>query len=56
VLKSSLIFMQPHTGVVLKVWYEDDFDILEIKDLILDEIKNYQYNPTSYLQSQIGIR
>ena len=56
VLKSALLFIQPQTGVVLKVWYEDDFDVIEIKDLVLEEINSYKSNPQSYLQQQIGIR
>ena len=56
IIKSSLMFVQASTGLVLKVWYEDAWDVFETKDLIMEEINSYLINPQSYVQSQIGIR
>ena len=50
------MFVQASTGLVLKVWYEDAWDVFETKDLIMEEINSYLINPQSYVQSQIGIR
>lgn len=56
VIKSSLMFLQASTGLVLKVWYEDAWDVSETNHLIVEEISSYRINPQSYVQSQIGIR
>ena len=55
-LASSLLIMETGSGKVLKVWYENDWDTITTKDMIMEEVRNYRANPVSYIQSQIGIR
>jgi len=55
-LSSLLLLLDPIRQSVLKVWYEGSWDVLQTKDLVMEEIQEYRANPRSYLQSQIGIR
>jgi peroxiredoxin len=55
-LVSALLLLEVSTGKVIKVWYENDWDALTTKDLLVDEMKVYRKNPVSYAQSQIGLR
>jgi peroxiredoxin len=55
-LATMLLLLDVSSGRVLKVWYEDDWDTFNTKDLIVDEMKEFRKDPASYVQSQIGIR
>lgn len=55
-LLASLIILEVKSGCILKVWYENDWDAFETKDLIIEEVQAYRRNPRAYLESQIGIR
>ena len=55
-LSAGLFLLEARTGAVLKVWYEDDWDVMATKDLIQEEVLAYRQNPKSYIESQIGIR
>jgi peroxiredoxin len=55
-LASALMFIEKLTGKIIKIWYENDWDALTTKDLLVDEVKLYRKNPTQYLQNQIGLR
>eukprot|EP01041_Mallomonas_annulata_P005626 gene5626-11354_t len=55
-LSSALLLLEASSGRVLKIWYENDWDVMTTKDMILEEIKEYRADPKMYVQSQIGIR
>jgi hypothetical protein len=55
-LSASLVLLDVKSERVLKVWYENDWDAVTTKDLLVDEVEQYRANPTGYVQSQIGIR
>ena len=55
-LSSTLFLLDVVNSQILKVWYEEDWDILTTKDLIEEEIREYRKNPQQYFENQIGIR
>jgi hypothetical protein len=55
-LGAALVLLDVKSERVLKVWYENEWDAVTTKDLLVDEIKQYRANPVGYVQSQIGIR
>lgn len=55
-LSSLLLLLDLKRCNILKVWYEGSWDVLQTRDLIVEETQEYRANPRSYLQSQIGIR
>ena len=55
-LLSSLILLEVKTLRILKIWYENDWDVLTTKDLIIEEINDFRMKPAQYMQKQIGIR
>lgn len=55
-IASALMLLEMKTGKVIKIWYENDWDALTTKDLLIDELKQYRKNPIEYLQNQIGLR
>jgi peroxiredoxin len=55
-LSSALLLLDPSSGKILRIWYENDFDAFTTKDLLNDEIKNYRLNPEQFLRRQIGIQ
>lgn len=55
-LKSALLLLDVRTSRVLKIWYEDSWDELSTRDLVVEEMKEYRKNPSRFMQSQIGLR
>ena len=55
-LASSLFLLNARDNKILKIWYEDDWDVLTTTELLTDEINLYRYNPVGYVQRQIGLR
>lgn len=55
-LSAALMLVEVRNNRVLKVWYENDWDVICTKDLVTDEIREYRANPVGYVQGQIGIR
>lgn len=55
-MQSALILMDVESCQVLKVWYQNDWDVFTTRDLITDEIKMYRQDPREYMEAQIGLR
>ena len=55
-IMSALLIVDLKSRKILKIWYENDWDPLTTKDLIVEEIESYRSSPQQYIQSQIGIR
>jgi len=55
-LAAALVLLEASSSRVLKIWYENDWDTFNTRDLIVDEVKSFRQNPRSYVESQIGIR
>ena len=55
-LASALFFIDVSNGMILRIWYENDFDPFAANDLVLDEIKNYRKDPDGFLRRQLGRR
>ena len=41
--------------IVVKVWYQNDWDPFTTKDVVEEEIRQYRRSPAAYLQAQIGL-
>jgi hypothetical protein len=55
-LCSCLALLEARSGMLLKLWYEGDWDPLATKDLLMEEITYYRASPRRFLEEQIGIR
>ena len=55
-LSMALVLLEASSSRVLKIWYENDWDTFNTKDLIVDEMTALRKDPRGYMESQIGIQ
>jgi len=54
-MMSALFLIEAESCKVLRVWYENDWDLLSTKDLVVEEVASYRAGPRAYLEAQIGV-
>eukprot|EP01031_Cornospumella_fuschlensis_P035701 gene35701-43298_t len=53
--RSCLAMLEASTGMAIKVWYEKEYDVFMLSDLVREEVLQYRRDPKGYLQFQMGL-